>query len=67
VASILDMKKIFSHKDPGTFYINTETGQVLFVNDRINLWRTTVRNNLAQLDRLIRNANFHLFLNVGAD
>lgn len=29
-------------KDPGTFYINLETGQIHFVNDHTNKWRTTV-------------------------
>jgi len=33
---------IGAQKEPGTLHINTETGQIHFVNDRTNIWRTTV-------------------------
>lgn len=33
---------ISARKEPGTLYINKETGQVHFVNARTNIWRTTV-------------------------
>jgi predicted nucleic acid-binding protein len=51
-------------KDQGNLYINTETGQVHFVNDRTNIWRTTVIKTRTGLQTLAQNG-FHLFPNAG--
>ena len=51
-------------KKPGTLYINKETRQVNFVNDRTNIWRTTVIKTRAGLIKLAKNG-FHLFPNAG--
>ena len=40
---------IGAQKEPGTLYINKETRQVHFVNDRTNIWRTTVIKTRAGL------------------
>lgn len=54
---------IGSRKDPGTSYINKETGQVHFVNDMTNKWRTTVIKSKKGLLELAQN-DFRLFTNV---
>lgn len=36
---------IGSRKDPGRLYINKNTGQIHFFNDRTDVWRTTIREN----------------------
>jgi hypothetical protein len=51
-------------KEPGTLYRNQETGQIHFVNDRTNSWRTTVLKSRTGLRKLAEN-NFHLFPNAG--
>ena len=51
-------------KESGTLYINKETRQVHFVNDRTNIWRTTVIKSRTGLLELARNG-FHLFPNAG--
>lgn len=33
---------IGSRKEPGTLYINKRKGRIHFVNDRKNIWRTTI-------------------------
>ena len=50
-------------KEFGMLYINKETGQVHFVNDRTNIWRTTVIKTRTGLRNLARN-DFHLFPNA---
>jgi len=55
---------IGAQKEPGTLYINKETGQVHFVNARTNTWRTTVIKTRTGLINLAKN-NFHLFPNAG--
>jgi hypothetical protein len=55
---------IGAQKEPGTLYINKETGQVHFVNARTNTWRTTVLKTRTGLINLAKN-NFHLFPNAG--
>lgn len=55
---------IGAKKEPGRLYINKETGQVHFVNDRTNIWRTTVIKTRTSLINLAQN-NFHLFPNAG--
>ena len=55
---------IGAQKEPGTLYINKETGQVHFVNARTNIWRTTVIKTRTGLINLAKN-NFHLFPNAG--
>ena len=55
---------IGSKKEPGTLYINKKTRQVHFVNNRTNIWRTTVIKSKAGLRKLAKNG-FHLFPNVG--
>jgi hypothetical protein len=54
---------IGAQKEPGTLYINKETMQVHFVNDRTNIWRTTVIRSGNALIALAKN-NFHLFPNA---
>ena len=54
-------KFIGSQKEPGTLYINKETGQVHFVNARTNIWRTTVIKTRTSLINLVKN-NFYCFL-----
>jgi hypothetical protein len=54
-------------KDPGTLYINRETGQIHFFNDRTNIWRTTVKYKKDKLLRLVQDNDFHLFPNAGSD
>jgi len=55
---------IGARKEPGTLYINKETRQVHFVNEKTNIWRTTVIKSRAGLIRLAQNG-FHLFPNAG--
>ena len=55
---------ISAKKEPGTLYINKETRQIHFVNDRTNIWRTTVIKSRTGLLELARNG-FHLFPNAG--
>ena len=55
---------IGAQKEPGSLYINKETGQVHFVNARTNIWRTTVIKTRTGLINLAKN-NFHLFPNAG--
>lgn len=55
---------ISSTKEPGTLYINKRTFQIHFINDKTNLWRTTVRLNKEKLLKLTQN-EFHLFPNAG--
>mgnify|MGYP000057444553 CR=1 FL=1 len=55
---------IGAQKEPGSLYINKETGQVHFVNARTNTWRTTVIKTRTGLINLAKN-NFHLFPNAG--
>jgi hypothetical protein len=55
---------ISAKKKPGRLYINKETGQVHFVNDRTNIWRTTVIKTRTGLINLAKNG-FHLFSNAG--
>jgi hypothetical protein len=55
---------IGAQKEPGTLYINKETGQVHFVNARTNTWRTTVIKSRTGLLKLAKNG-FHLFPNAG--
>lgn len=55
---------IGEQKEPGTLYINKETRQVHFVNDRTNIWRTTVIKSKDGLIKLAKNG-FHLFPNAG--
>ena len=55
---------ISAKKESGTLYINKETRQVHFVNDRTNVWRTTVLKNRTGLLKLAKNG-FHLFPNAG--
>lgn len=55
---------IGGQKEPGSLYINKETGQVHFVNARTNTWRTTVIKTRTGLINLAKN-NFHLFPNAG--
>ena len=57
-------QRIGAQKEPGTLYINKETGQVHFVNARTNTWRTTVIKTRTGLINLAKN-NFHLFPNAG--
>jgi len=54
-------------KDPGTLHINIETGQIHFLNDRTNIWRSTVKYNEDELRRLVQDNDFHLFTNAGSD
>ena len=54
---------IGAQKEPGTLYINKETRQVHFVNDRTNIWRTTVIKTRYGLIKLAKNG-FHLFPNA---
>ena len=49
--------------DPGTLFINQETGKVNFFNDRTNQWRTTVVKSQSSLIELALN-DFHLFPNA---
>jgi len=51
-------------KEPGTLYINKETRQVHFVNDRTGIWRTTVIKTQTGLINLVKNG-FHLFHTAG--
>ena len=55
---------ISAQKEPGTLYVNKETGQVHFVNARTNIWRTTVIKTRRGLVNLAKN-RFHLFPNAG--
>jgi hypothetical protein len=55
---------ISAKKESGTLYINKETRQVHFVNDRTNIWRTTVIKSRTGLLKLAKNG-FHLFPNAG--
>ena len=55
---------ISAKKEPGSVYINTKTGQVHFVNDKTNIWRTTVIKSRTSLLNLANN-DFHLFPNAG--
>lgn len=55
---------ISARKEPGTLYINEETGQVHFVNARTNIWRTTVIKTRTGLINLAQN-DFHLFPDAG--
>jgi hypothetical protein len=55
---------ISAQKESGTLYINKETRQVHFVNDRTNIWRTTVIKSRTGLLKLAKNG-FHLFPNAG--
>ena len=55
---------IGAQKEPGSLYINKETGQVHFVNARTNTWRTTLIKTRTGLINLAKN-NFHLFPNAG--
>ena len=55
---------ISAKKESGTLYINKETRQVHFVNDRTNIWRTTVIKSRTGLLKLAKN-DFHLFPNAG--
>lgn len=52
-------------KKPGNLFINQETRQVHFVDDKTNAWRTTVKKKPASLLKLVKN-NFHLFPKAGA-
>lgn len=54
---------IGAKKEPARLYINKETGQVHFVNDRINIWRTLVHKTPQGLKGLAQNG-FHLFPNA---
>jgi hypothetical protein len=55
---------ISAKKESGTLYINKETRQVHFVNERTNIWRTTVIKSRTGLIKLAKNG-FHLFPNAG--
>ena len=57
-------KFIDARKNLGTLWINKETRQVDFVNDRINIWRTTAIKSRNGLLELAKNG-FHLFPNAG--
>jgi hypothetical protein len=52
-------------KDHGTLYINKETLQVHFVNERTNQWRMTVILNDDEVFLRLAKNNFHLFPNAG--
>ena len=55
---------ISAKKESGTLYVYKETRQVHFVNDRPNIWRTTVIKSRTGLLKLAKNG-FHLFPNAG--
>jgi hypothetical protein len=55
---------ISAKKESGTLYRNKETRQVHFVNERTNIWRTTVIKSRTGLIKLAKNG-FHLFPNAG--
>ena len=55
---------ISAKKERGTLYINTETYQIHFVNERTNTWRTTVIKTQAGLIKLAKD-RFHLFPDAG--
>ena len=55
---------IGARKEQGTLHINLKTRQVHFVNDRTNIWRTTVIKTRIGLINLAQN-DFHLFPNAG--
>ena len=55
---------ISAKKESGTLYLYKETRQVHFVNDRTNIWRTTVIKSRTGLLKLAKNG-FHLFPNAG--
>ena len=57
---------IGKRKDPGTVKINQKTGQVHFLDDRTNRWRTAVRKSQSGLKKFAQNG-FHLFPNAGTN
>ena len=55
---------IGARKEPGTLYINPKTGQIHFLSDRTNVWRTTVIKTKTGIKKLAEN-DFHLFPDAG--